>query len=140
MRIAGVLAEGHGLPDRACNAGYLRPVGNGERFAIFQDLGIGSSACHLEGAGVFAAAETVRQDIAAGCDLVVLAKFGKLEAAGGGLHDAFTAAFEAGVPVLTSVSPAFDSSWRNVASPLYSVLAADGAAIDTWWRSIRSPH
>jgi hypothetical protein len=31
----------------------------------------------------------VREDIAAGCDLVVLNKCSKLEAAGGGLRDAF---------------------------------------------------
>ena len=46
------------------------------------------------------AAAAVRRDIAAGCDLVVLSKFGKLEAGGGGLRDAFGAAIEAGVPVL----------------------------------------
>jgi uncharacterized protein DUF2478 len=137
IRIAGVLAEGHGLPDRACNAGYLRTVSGGERFAMFQDLGSGSTACHLEAAGVVEAAERVRDDIAAGCDLVVLSKFGKLEAAGGGLRNAFTAAIETGVPVLTSVSPAFDTPWRELVSPLYSVLAADAAALDDWWRAVR---
>ena len=49
---------------------------------MFIDLGSGSAACHLESAGVLAAAERVREDIAIGCDLVVLNKFGKLEAAG----------------------------------------------------------
>ena len=49
---------------------------------MFNDLGSGSAACHLESAGVLAAAERVREDIAIGCNLVVLNKFGKLEAAG----------------------------------------------------------
>src|SRR5262245_54539315 len=80
IRIAGVLAEGHGLPDRACSAGYLRTIGRrGELYSMFQDLGSGSTACHLEVVGVLAAAERVREDISAGCDLVVLSKFGKLE-------------------------------------------------------------
>jgi len=138
IRIAGVLAEGHGLPDRACSAGYLQSVGRGERFPMFQDLGRGSAACHLEGDGVLAAAETVRADVAAGCDLVVLSKFGKLEAAGTGLRDAFAAAIEAGVPVLTSVSPALETEWRAFASPLYSLLTADAAALDGWWSSVRN--
>jgi len=138
IRVTGVLAESHGLPDRACSAGYLRTVNGSERFSMFQDPGSGSTACHLEGAGVLAAAEWVRADISTGCDLVVLSKFGKLEAAGTGLRDAFAAAIEAGVPLLTSASPAVDTAWRAFASPIYSVLAADADAIDAWWWSIRS--
>src|SRR5262249_21250311 len=108
VRLAGVVAEDHGLPDRACSAGYLRNLGSDQRFAIFQDLGPGSKGCHLDGAGMSMAAEAVQRDIASGCDLVVLSKFGKLEANGGGLRDAFSAAIGAGVPVLTSVSATFE--------------------------------
>src|SRR5215208_5493675 len=82
IRIAGVLAESHGLPDRVCSAGYLRSIAHGEVFPMFQDLGSGSVACHLEGAGVLAATDRVRAEITAGCDLIVLSKFGKLEATG----------------------------------------------------------
>jgi len=78
-RLAGVIAEDHGLPDRACTAGYLVSLTNGERFQIFQDLGPGSKKCQLAGAGALAAAASVRRDVAAGCDLVVLSKFGALE-------------------------------------------------------------
>jgi hypothetical protein len=49
---------------------------------MFSDLGSGSAGCHLESAGVLAAAERVREDIATGCDLVVLNECGKLETAG----------------------------------------------------------
>src|SRR5262245_63117470 len=63
-RLAGAVAEDHGLPDRACTAGYLRSLGNGERFAIFQDLGPGSRTCHLAAAGAVAAAQAVRAGIA----------------------------------------------------------------------------
>jgi Protein of unknown function (DUF2478) len=37
-RIAGVIAESHGLNNRTCNAGFLRSIATGERFPIFQDL------------------------------------------------------------------------------------------------------
>ena len=39
VRLAGLVAEGHGLADRACNAGFLRNVATAERFSIFHDLG-----------------------------------------------------------------------------------------------------
>jgi hypothetical protein len=136
-RIAGVLAQSHGLADRACSAGYLDSIGSGERFAMFNDLGEGSTACHLEAAGVLAAAARVKEDIGAGCDLVVLSKFGKLEAAGSGLRDAFAAAVAAEVPVLTSVSPPLETEFQALASSGYSVLPANAAAITAWWNALR---
>jgi hypothetical protein len=135
-RIAGVIAEGHGLSGRACNAGFLKHIGTDERFPIFQDLGPGSMACHLEGAGALTAAQAIQQDIAAGCDLVVLSKFGRLEAGGKGLRDAFVSAMEARVPVLTSVSTAFEEAWTRFAGPSAVLLPADTIAIDTWWQAV----
>jgi hypothetical protein len=139
-RLMGVVAEDHGLPDRACSAGYLRSLTDGGRFPIFQDLGPGAKGCHLAGDGAVVAAAAVCRDIAAGGgDLVVLSKFGKLEAGGGGLRDAFGAAIEAAVPVLTSVSPAYGAAWEAFAAPLFVVLPADAERIDAWWRSLRPP-
>jgi hypothetical protein len=136
-RVVGVIAESHGLDDRACSAGFLRNIGTGERFPIFQDLGPGSTACHLDGASMLPAAEAVQRDIAAGCDLVLLSKFGKLEAGKLGLVDAFAAAIEAHVPVLTSVSPAFETAWAKFAAPLFVTLPADPVKIDAWWQAVR---
>jgi len=104
---------------------------------MFNDLGEGSAACHLDATGVLAAAARVKQDIAAGGDLVVLSKFGKLEAAGDGLREAFAAAVAAGVPVLTSVSPALETEFQALAASCYSVLPANAAAITAWWNAVR---
>ena len=132
VHLAGVLAEEHGLADRACSAGFLRSLASGERFSVFQDLGPSSAACHLDGAGMVTAADAVRRDIERGCDLVVLSKFGKLEANGGGLRDAFAAAIDAGMPLLTSVSQNFSAAWEAFASPLFVVLPADLDRIEQW--------
>jgi hypothetical protein len=137
-RLAGVLAEHHGLVDRACSAGFLHSILTGERFPIFQDLGPGSTTCHLDGSAMLSATEAVRRDIAAGCDLVLLNKFGRLEAANSGLADAFRAAIEGDVPILTSLSPASESAWRTFAAPLFVTLPADPVEIDAWWQGVRS--
>jgi hypothetical protein len=137
LRIVGVVAQSHGLADRRCCAGYLRRIADGERFAMFEELGAGSTACHLEASGAALAAEAVRQDLTAGCDLVLLSKFGKLEAAGKGLWSAFTAAVEAHIPLLTSVSPAVTKAWENFAGTGFITLPADGAAIDAWLIAVR---
>jgi Protein of unknown function (DUF2478) len=139
-RITGVVAEEHGLPDRACTAGYLVSLTNSERFQIFQDLGPGSKGCHLAPAGALAAAEAVRRDIAAGCDLVVLSKFGHLEKSGGGLRDAFTAAIEADIPILTSVAPAYMAAWEGFVAPLSVTMRLDPGQIEEWWQTVSPPQ
>jgi hypothetical protein len=138
VRLAGLVAENHGLADRHCQAGYLRNLTTGARFSIFHDLGPGAAACHLDGTGAVAAAAGVQSDIAAGCDLVLLNKFGRLEAAGGGLASAFRAAITQGLPLLTSVSPAHDEAWRRFADREFSVLPADPAAIDVWRHAVQT--
>jgi hypothetical protein len=136
FRLAGLIAEHHGLADRACRAGFLCSPKSGERFSIFHDLGPGSKACHLDDVGALTAAEAVRCDIAAGCDLVLLSKFGKLEADGKGLYGAFNAALNAHIPLLTSVSRGCEAQWEKLAGRSYAVLPADPVQIDVWWRGV----
>ena len=138
VRLAGLVAENHGLDDRHCQAGYLQSLTTGERFSIFHDLGPGAAVCHLDGIGAVAAAAGVQSDIAAGCDLVLLNKFGKLEAAGDGLASAFRAAITGGRPLLTSVSPAHDEAWRRFVGQEFTVLPADPAAIDLWRHAVQT--
>lgn len=115
----------------------LTSLADGRQFPLYQDLGACASSCALDAQGVVLAGEAVRQDIEAGCDLVVLSKFGKLEAeSGSGLTAAFVTAIEVGVPVLTSVAPRFAAPWSAFAAPFYRVLAPNPAALDGWWRSV----
>src|SRR6185437_10784585 len=124
-RVVGAIAEDHDLPD-------------GARYPIFQDLGRGSQTCHLAGDGALVAGAAVARDIETGCDLVILSKFGKLEAGGGGLREAFAAAMEAGVPVLTSVARSQAAPWEGFAAPLFTPVAADAGEIEAWWHSVRN--
>jgi hypothetical protein len=129
VRTVGVIEEESG-PRQS----ILRSLADGRAFPIFQALGAGAAGCALEPAGVVAAGAQVLRDMAAGCDLVVLNKFGKLEAEeGSGLIDVFGAALMAGVPVLTSVSSRFRGAWDRFAAPFYCQLPASDDAISTWW-------
>ncbi len=123
-------------PDRA--SGRLRNLAGGRGFPIFQDLGPGAAGCAVDSAALVEAGEQVRRDIAGGCDLVVLSKFGKLEAErGSGLLPAFIAALEASVPVITAVAPKFMGLWTQFAAPYFVVLPADPEAIEAWWAETR---
>ncbi len=136
VRMAGVLSEGHGIADRACNAGYLRSVASGARFAMFRETVKSANACHLDGGSVLTASAAVEQDIAAGCELVVLGKFGRLEAAGKSLLGAFRVAIAAGIPVLTSVSPSTAAALARLAGASVTTLPSQFAALDAWRRAV----
>ena len=133
LRIAGL------IECSSCEAetdGHFLSIADGRSFALFQELGAGSVACSLDAASVIEASERVCADIARGCDLVVLNKFGKLEAENrSGLIPAFAAAIEAGIPILTSVAPKYADAWTAFAAPLFVTLPPKMAALDEWWVS-----
>ncbi len=134
LRIAGLIESGD------CKTpadGRLLNIADGRDFALFQELGAGSTACSLDAESVIDASSRVCADIARGCDLVVLSKFGKLEAENrSGLIPAFTAAIEAGIPILTSVSPKFADAWSAFAAPMFDVLPPDMARVEAWWKAV----
>ena len=130
-RIVGVIEDPH---PSGGGTGHLRNLHGGRSHPIFQNLGPGSTGCALDGPSLIEAGEQVRRDIATGCDLVVLSKFGKFEAENGsGLLPAFIDAIEAGAMVLTSVAPKFMAAWDRFANPFYVVVPAERAAIEAWW-------
>jgi hypothetical protein len=137
VRTAGVIEDPFTPQEGECAAGDLRSLSDGRRFQMLQDLGPGAAACRLDADGVVSACEAVLQGIATGCDLVVLNKFGKIEADRSGLAPAFASAAQAGLPILTSVAPRFTEAWDRFAAPYYVILPPDLGAIEAWWRGVR---
>jgi hypothetical protein len=133
--IVGVLAQAHGLPDRTCGAGFLRDIVSDKPYPIYLETAPLDTSCHLDAAGVDSACAAIIPQIA-DSDLVVLNKFGKLEAAGAGLAPAFAAAVAAGKPVLTTVSKLHRAAWLAFA-PGVVVLPAERTALNDWWRKLR---
>ena len=136
IRVTGVTAEAHGLPDRTCSAGLLRGIGSGDQFPIYLETAPPGTSCHLDAQGVEAACASIIDQIA-NSDLVVLSKFGKLEAMRKGLFPAFEAAIAAGRPVMTAVSAKHRSAWQAFA-PNATYLEADKSALTDWWSRLSS--
>jgi len=134
LRVAGVIAGAHNLPNRACSAGFLRDIGSGKAYSMFVEAPPAGTSCHLNATGVEGACAAVLGQIT-DSDVVVLSKFGKLEAVGGGLAPAFAAAIAAGKPVLTTISDLHRAACHGLA-PDALRLPADAAAIRDWWAEI----
>lgn len=135
--VVGVIAEAHGLPDRTCSAGILRDIVSGSPSQIYLESAPAGTSCHLDASGVEAACSLVLGQLE-GSDLVVLSKFGKLEAMHKGLFAAFEAALGAGKPVLTAVSGKHLEALQAFA-PQATFIEADAAALREWWRSRVTP-
>jgi hypothetical protein len=128
QRVVGVVE----VPSSAGVGHRLEDLATGAQYEIYQELGLGSGACRLCGSGIIEACESLCRQIAAGCDLVVISKFGKLESARSGLIAAFSAAIVAEKPILTAVAPSFAEAWQRFASSLFSLAAPDEEAIEAW--------
>lgn len=139
LKVAGVIAEAHGLPDRTCSAGILRNIASKEGFPIYLADSPAGTSCHLDSRGVDAACASLLDQLARS-DLIVLSKFGKLEAVKGGLYPAFQAAIAAGKPIVTSVSAKHETAWRAFAPSAVHIDAKQQALTD-WWLSLgRGPE
>src|SRR5215469_1232680 len=136
-KIAGVIGELHGLPDRTCGAGFLRDIASGKPYRIYLEVPPRQNSCHLDAVGVASVCKAILGQISMS-DLVILNKFGKLERTGEGLAAAFELAISAGKPLLTTVSDRHRDAWRTFA-PDASFLPADKAALQNWWRAVHLP-
>lgn len=136
VKVAGVIEEA--VPG-ARRSSVIRQIRDDLAYAVFQNLGAGASGCALDPGGISVASAAVLREVEAGCDLVVVSKFGKLEAdSGAGFVPVFAAAMEAGIPAITSVSPKYADAWERFAGPYFTHLPAEREAIDAWWAGVRA--
>lgn len=130
VSVCGLVEEAAG---RSCS-GFLRNLETGAEFAMYLDEPPAHTSCHLDELGVVDACATV-VDRVAPSDLVVLSKFGKLEAVGSGLFEAFETALSLGKPLLTSVAPKHHYAWQRFA-PDAIFIRPERAAIEAWRRGV----
>jgi hypothetical protein len=135
LRVAGVVEVAEASSRGACRSLALREIGTAALFPIVQDLGRDSVACNLDSDGLAAACAAVLRSIERGADVVVLSKFGKLEAGGGGLLDCFAAAAGAGLPCVAGVSPVLSAPFAQWAGDFLERVEPSEEALEAWWRA-----
>jgi len=117
----------------------LEAVESGRRFNICQDLGSGSAnACRLDPSGLAAAAGALRAALAQDVDVVIVNKFGRMEAEGGGLNAEIAEAVAAGLPLVIGVPARFAGAWDAFAGGLDTRIACDPLALEAWRRGLRA--
>jgi hypothetical protein len=135
--LAGVLEVEH-QPAADCHPceRLLEELASGEVVAIAEDRGRHARGCRLDIGVLTELAETVQSSLQADEPrLLVVNKFGKAEADGGGLRETIADAVALGIPVLVGVPVRNLESWRAFAGELATELAPDAAAVGRWLRS-----
>lgn len=116
-------------------AAELVALDTGESFPIMQKLG-SSACCAIDNQELAAAGQALRRAVEHSCDLVVVNKFGHMEADGDGLADEMMAAMAQGLALLTTVSENRAAAWQSFTGGMTQLLPPDLEAVRGWWRSL----
>ena len=133
-QVGGLIQRGRVVP-AGPDIMELVDVRTGDAYAISQWLGAGSTACRLDMAGLSAASAVLRREIATPPDLLIINKFAKAEAEGGGLLQELFQAVQAGIPVLTTLAPKHLTAWRQLMAEYGQMLPPRPAALEEWWET-----
>jgi len=122
-RLAGVVQEPPGMVGGHPCDGDLVDLRTGERGPIHQALGSGSTGCRLDPDALETMVAAVERGMAVQRpDLLIVNRFGKVEAAGRGFCPVIATAFDLSVPVIVGVNdlnrPAFDDFAGGIAVAL----------------------
>ncbi|RMH46089.1 MAG: DUF2478 domain-containing protein [Alphaproteobacteria bacterium] len=137
LRVAGVVcARPPGDGAHPCDMD-LRVLPDGFSRRISQPLGRAARGCRLDGAAIEAMAAAVGAGLA-GADLLVVNKFGRLEAAGRGLCGAIAQALEMEIPVLVGVNRLNLPHFEAFAGGMAVRLEPGIDAIRAWFAAARA--
>ena len=134
IAMAGAIQlEPAGQPGRHPCDLLLEDLASGEVTAIAEHRGKEARGCRLDVGVLTEVAETVAASLHIDAPrLLIVNKFGKIEADGGGMRGAIAQAVELGIPVLVGVPARNLDRWRAFAGPLAVELPAEPAAITGW--------
>ena len=139
LRVGGVVradfyaSGGRGAAATADPCGWsLAVLPEADEIAIQQDLGAGSTACRLDAGALEDAAGILAARLERPLDILILNKFGPVEAEGRGFRPVIAAALERGLPVLVGLPHAQKEAFEAFSGGLATGLAPELDVILDW--------
>lgn len=132
LALAGVLQ----LPafegaDMRCDV-LLEDLNSGDRTLLFENRGAGARGCRLDVAALVDASMKIESSLDNKPALLVLNKFGKVEAEGGGMCSLMAKALERGIPAIIGVPSRNLRAWRKFAGEFSTELPVDIGPVGEW--------
>lgn len=137
-RVRGLLMT-YPQPERGC-AGVMTlvDVDTGAEYPASQTLGSASNSCRADPQGFARASQVLRRAADDGADLVIINRFGSLEAAGGGFRAELIDLMAQGRPLLTAVAQRFVADWERFSGGT-TLLPPTREAVDAWLAGLPQP-
>ena len=101
---------------------FATHIESGRQIDLMQDLGACSEGCRLDTSALAEVAGLLAQSVAAEPDLLLVSRFGRAEAEGGGFLTEIGAAAAAGTPTLVGVSAKRAGDWQAFAGEFAETL------------------
>lgn len=117
--------------DKRCDV-LLEDLASGHRTLLFEDRGAGARGCRLDVAALVEASMKIESSLDNDPALLVLNKFGKVEAEGGGMCGLMGKALERGIPTIIGVPARNLDTWRNFSGEFSIELSEDINQIGDW--------
>ncbi|OOY13760.1 hypothetical protein BMG00_08365 [Thioclava marina] len=137
LRVRGVVQVNIDRPkSHACDMD-IQVLPDGPVLAISQALGGGSRGCRLDPAALEASVAAVSRSLAGGADLLVVNKFGKMEAEGRGFRPVIAEAIFQGIPVLVGINGLNEAAFDAFTGGYGCRLPFSLKAIDEWFEDAR---
>jgi hypothetical protein len=140
LKLAGVLQHpACEDPAHRCDV-ILEELGRGIRTELFERRGRDARGCRLDVAALTEVSGHIARSLDERPDLLILNKFGKVEAEGRGFSFLIAKAIEQGTPTLIGVPERNLHEWRWFADEMAVELGDHVEAILEWLDQIRSDH
>ncbi len=111
---------------------YALHIDSGRRIDLMQNLGACAEGCRLDTRALAEAAGLLASSVAAEPDLLLISRFGRAEAEGGGFIEEIGAAAAGGTPTLIGVSVRRAVDWRAYAGDFAEALPFSLEAVLNW--------
>jgi len=139
VRVAGVIQRSGRADPILCQGVNVEFIGSDELLSISQELGPDATGCSLDPNRLAHVAGLLSETLEKDTDLLVINRFGKSEASGGGLIDCANQAVLAGIPVLMAVGWKYQAKWNAYHGGLGLELEPEQAAITEWCHANITP-
>ncbi len=135
-KLVGYLQRETAIPGNCCSRIYLENVNSAAQYSISQSLGPGSKGCRLDPQGLADAAGHILTEVENAAELLILNRFGKGEAEGGGFRSVIEAALLRDIPVLIAAREPYLEDLRLFADGLFDCLPPGEQIVLDWCRRV----
>ena len=130
FRLAGVVQHRSREAGHRCDM-LLEDIATGRHASIFAGRGRGAKGCQMNGDAMLEVVSRIERGLKENPELLMLNKFGKVEAEGAGMRDLIAQAISMGIPVLIGVPARNLHAWREYAGELSTELH-NSRDVDGW--------